>query len=323
MDEDFVISNAISVFGAAAPGVIVGPGDDAAVFDAGAPEFVVESCDCAVEEVHFRRRWFSSPAFGARTVGVRAVLCAASDIAAMGAEPKTILLSLGLPSGTTGKTVRDILDGARSAAAHVGAAVVGGNTSGAPVIFADVKVTGVTKGRAFVRNRGAAPGDDIFVTGLVAEAAAGMHALDAPGGASSDAFGRFFFPEPRVAAGLALCGSGSATAMTDTSDGLLADMEKIASLSGAGASLFLERVPVCERFRGPAEEAVTVGGDYELVFTARPRTRGAIEGIARRTGVRMTRIGEITPPGAGRILKEGVEIARERFASGGHRHRLS
>ncbi|MCY3973539.1 MAG: thiamine-phosphate kinase [Candidatus Dadabacteria bacterium] len=322
-DEDFVISNAVSVFGDAAPGVIVGPGDDAAVFDAGAPEFVVESCDCAVEEVHFRRRWLSHPAFGARAVGLRAVLCAASDIAAMGAEPKTVLLSLGLPPGTTGKTVCDILDGAREAAALIGAAVVGGNTSGAPVIFADVKVTGFTKGRVFVRNRGAEPGDDIFVTGLVAEAAAEMRALDTTENAPANGPGRFSFPEPRVAAGLALCGERAATAMTDTSDGLLADTEKIASLSGAGASLFLERVPVCGRFSGSAEEAVTAGGDYELVFTARPRMRGVIEGIARRTGVRMTRIGEVTPPGAGRIRKGGGEVARERFASGGHRHGLS
>lgn len=319
-DEDFVISSASGVFGAAAPGVIVGPGDDAAVFDAGGPEFVVETCDCAVEGVHFRRRWLSHPAFGARAVGARAVLCAASDIAAMGAEPKTVLLGLGLPRGTDRKTVLDILHGARSAADFIGAAVVGGNTTEAPVIFADVKVAGATRGRAFVRNRGAEPGDDIFVTGVAAESETAMRGLDR-NTAPPDEGGRFFFPEPRVAAGLALCEERAATAMTDTSDGLLADVEKIASLSGAGAKIFLDRVPVCKQFPGTVEEVAAAGGDYELVFTARPDMRGTVEDIARRTGVLITRIGEITPPSAVRILKGGAEVARP--ARGGHRHRLS
>ncbi len=325
-DEDFVVRAALDAFAGDTPGVVAGPGDDAAVLDFGAPELIVESCDCSVEGVHFRNKWLSLSVFGARAVGRRAVLCSASDMAAMGAAAKTVLVSLGLPPETGRNTVEEIFSGISEACSLIGAAVSGGNTSSSPVMFVDIKITGETRGRGFVRNSGARPGDVIFVTGKIGAADEAMRTLDEltenpelKSRKSDDieaAVRRFCFPSPRISFGLSLC--GVATAMTDVSDGLLLDAGRIASLSSAGAEIFLDKVPVPSGVN--PRDAIVSGGDYELVFTVPQQSAKEVMKISALTGVEATDIGRITD-GKETVVSSpaGVEAASD-FRKRGYVH---
>lgn len=316
-DETFIVREAVSMFGATARseelGVVLGPGDDAAVLDCGGAEFVVVSCDSAVEGVHFKREWLSLRGFDAADVGAGAVFCAASDIAAMGAIPKTVLVSAGIPARTSAAEAGGLLRGVAEGCESLGAAVVGGNTTSSPVIFVDVKVIGATRGRRFVRRRGARPGDAVFVTGELGGAAAEIRMLDAPEGGGAATVRR----PPRISVGAALCG-GAATAMTDVSDGLVMDLGNIAAASVVGADVFAEKVPVS----GGADlrDALVSGGDYELVFTAPPERAGEVGSISERTGVRITRIGTVTDGGAVRVFGPAGEIPASELGAGGFVH---
>ncbi len=327
-DEAFVIREALSRFGATARtaerGVVVGPGDDAAVLDCRGSEFLVVSCDSMVEGVHFKKEWLPVRGLGAEAVGAKAVLCAASDIAAMGAVPKTVLVSAGLPPDTSPATVKALLDGVARGCESVGAAVVGGNTTSSPAIFIDIKVTGETVGRVFVRRSGAKPGDAIFVTGELGSAEAGLGLFEnllknGGGGTVPESVKKFHFPEPRIPVGLALCGRAIATAMTDVSDGLLADLKGVASASGVGAEVFLEKIPVSGDLPTGRRGALVAGGDYELLFTAPPERAEDIGKISEKTGVKITEIGGIAA-GSLRVFSSGGEISASEFRSGGFMH---
>ncbi len=326
-DEAFVIAEAIDRFGSGGGReIVVGPGDDAAVLDFGGPEFLVDSCDCMVEGVHFRKEWLKHHEFGARAVGAKAVLCAASDIAAMGAAPKTVLVSAGLPPQTRAAVVVSLLDGVARGCETVGAVVAGGNTSSSPAMFVDVKITGETAGRGFVRNSGAEEGDGIFVTGQIGCAAAGLVIFEkmfesgarAPDSRAREMVEKFHFPHPRIRVGLALV--GVATAMADLSDGLLSDLRCITSSSGVGAEVFFENLPVSPGFAGGPASALTAGGDYELVFTAPERCAEKIREISKKTAMEITNIGRVTKGGEVRLFDSGREVETERLGAGGFVH---
>lgn len=336
-DEAFVIREAVSRF---APselsqkrGVVAGPGDDAGVFDCGGPELVVVSCDSMVEGVHFKPEWLSPGGdMGGESVGAKAVLCAASDIAAMGAVPQTVVVSAGLPANTSQATVKTLLDGIARGCESVGAVVIGGNTTSSPAVFIDVTVTGGTVGRNFVLRSGARRGDEIFVTGSIGGAQAGLELFenlpekDDKGDVSSglfrdrayEALKKFRLPEPKISVGLALC--GIATAMTDVSDGLLMDLGCISAASGVGAEVFIDRIPVFDSSLCGRRSALTAGGDYELLFTA-PRTRlPDIKEVSKKTGVKITRIGEVTGGDSVRIFGQNGEVPASEFGAGGFMH---
>ncbi len=337
-DEAFVIGEALSRFGETARlkprEILVGPGDDAAVLDAGGAEFVVVSCDSMVEGVHFKKKWMSLRGLGPEAVGDKAVLCAASDVAAMGAVPKTVLVSAGLPAQTSRQTVKAILDGVARACESVGALVVGGNTTSSPALFIDISVMGETVGRKFVRRRGAREGDAVFVTGNLGGAEAGLRLFESllrddgdesvgsvlSGPDIPESVEKFHFPRPRISVGLAVCGGSIATAMTDLSDGLVMDLSGITSQSGVGAELFLDKLPVCgDSGLGP-RDALTAGGDYELLFTAPPEKAEDIRKISKKTGVKITRIGGITKAGPVRIFGRDGEISAAGLGAGGFMH---
>jgi thiamine-monophosphate kinase len=114
-------------------------------------------------------------------------------------------------------------------------------------------------------------------------------------------------PEPRVAAGAALAEAGVVHAMIDVSDGLLADLAHICDLSGVGARIDLERLPLSEEYRqacgaDPYQLALSGGEDYELLFTAPPEKESEVETLLKRLGLKVTRIGEM-------VQGNAVEVA--------------
>ena len=248
---------------ATADGVVLGIGDDGAVIEPAPGLQQVQVIDTLVEGVHFPQN------FNPTDLGYRVVAVNLSDIAAMGAEPRWMTLALTLTSADD-EWLTGFAEGLHGAAVEFGVALIGGDTTSGQRIVATVHVTGeVEPGKALTR-AGAKPGDRVFVTGTVGDAAAGLDGLRT-GHPVKTLVNRFSRPSPRVAYGRTL--GGVATAAIDVSDGLLGDLGKLAEASGVGAEIQLERLPLSDDLRAhfPAAEqrrfALTGGDDYELCFT--------------------------------------------------------
>ena len=245
--------------------VLLGVGDDAALLEVPPGQALVAATDTLVEGRHFLA---GAPA---ESVGHQALAVNLSDLAAMGADPAWALLSLSLPDADADWLQR-FSDGLFALAGRHGVALVGGDTVRGPRVVT-ITALGFVPPALALRRDGARPGDVMYVSGWLGEAAAGLATLKSGAMAvSSDQLvHRYLFAEPRVALGRAL--RGRATAAMDVSDGLLGDLGKLCAASGAGARLDLERLPVsaelarrytpaqCELF------ALHGGDDYELLFT--------------------------------------------------------
>jgi thiamine-monophosphate kinase len=272
------------------PWVAVGPGDDAAVIEPARGTLDVLTTDALVDGIHFDLR-FTPP----DAVGYRALAVNLSDLAAMGAEPRAALLSLLLPDDLDVVVLDGIVDGLLALAARYRVALVGGNitrTTGPLAI--DVTATGSVRPRRVLTRAGARPGDEVYLTGTVGAAAAGLAALRAgrpPIGSQAACAERYLRPEPRVRAGVLLGRNRAATSCIDLSDGLADAVRQLADASGVGMTIDGASVPVV----GESQAAMTAGDDYELLFTSRPSQRGRLRGVRRQTGdLPITRIGVVT-----------------------------
>ncbi len=280
-------------------GVVVGPGDDAAVLEDG----WVVSTDLMVEDVHFRSAW-ATPA----EIGFRAVTAALSDLAAMAARPVGVLLSLA--SGALTEAGLDALnEGARRAAEAAGARVVGGDLAGSPgPLFVDVVVLG-RAARPALRT-GARPGDELWVTGTLGAAAGAVAAWEDGREPSPAMRAAFVRPTARVEEALWLAEHADVRALIDLSDGLAGDAGHVAAGSGVGAVLEAARVPVAPGLGEAGHDAEAAlgfalhgGEDYELLLAVTPGTLDA-EAFRAATGTEVTRVGRVEE-GEGVWLDDG------------------
>ncbi|AGB22616.1 thiamine-phosphate kinase [Mycobacterium sp. JS623] len=210
--------------------VQLGPGDDAAVVSA-TDSRVVVSTDMLVEGFHFRLDW-SSP----HDIGRKAIAQNAADIEAMGASTTAFVVAFGAPGDTQTKLALELADGMWHEAGLLGAGIAGGDLVSAPQWVIAVTALGDLAGRAAVRLDGARPGDAVAVVGDLGWSAAG-YALLRNGIGGFDALRRrHLVPEPPYGQGRVAADAG-ATAMTDISDGLVADLGHIAQASGIGIDL--------------------------------------------------------------------------------------
>ncbi len=219
-----------------APLAMVGIGDDSAVL--ATPEGnVVAAVDFLLEGRHFRRDW--SAAFD---VGVKAAARSLADIAAMGAVPTALLVALALPGDLPAAWALDFADGLATECDRAGAGVVGGDTARAGSVIVSITALGMLPiGVAAVCRSGARPGDVVAVAGALGRSAAGLALLSGAGLAAGvrdypDLIAAHLRPRPPYAAGLAAARLG-ATAMIDTSDGLLADLGHVADASGVAINI--------------------------------------------------------------------------------------
>jgi thiamine-monophosphate kinase len=268
--------------------VQVGPGDDCAVVDG-----IALSTDLSVEDIHFRRAWLEP-----EEIGYRAAAAALSDLAAVAARPVGILCSLACAADDAGALAPRVMDGLRSAAAGVGAALLGGDLARSPgPLLLDVVAVGRVD-RPVLRS-GARPGDALWVTGELGGAAAAVLAWQrgaVPSDAARQAYAR---PRPRIGEALWLAERGLVHAMIDLSDGLAGDAAHLAAASGVRVVLEGTAVPVHPAAAHGACDAglrlgLAGGEDYELCFAA---AEGAVEALAdefRETfGVPLTRVGVV------------------------------
>lgn len=273
--------------------VRLGMGDDAALLVPPRERELAVATDTLVAGVHFPENT------RAVDIGWKSLAVNLSDLAAMGAEPAWMLLSLTLP-GADCEWVREFGAGLAELAGEHDVALVGGDTTRGP-LSVSVQVTGFIAPGRELRRDGARTGDGIYVTGTLGDAAAGLAIVQghlAAGDASRALRDRLDRPTPRVAAGRAL--AGVASACIDVSDGLAGDLERVLAASGRGARLSLDALPCSAALRAAVPDRDRrralqfAGDDYELCFTAPPGAREAISCLAGELGVAMTRVGEIT-----------------------------
>jgi thiamine-monophosphate kinase len=227
--------------------VPVGVGDDCAVLRGeGKNRFLLFKTDAVVEGVHFRPR--EKP----ELIGRKAMARALSDLAAMGATPLAAVITLGVAKHESVRRLKGIYAGLEKIAKKYGVNLVGGETTRAKELFLNVALLGECRGYAPVLRSGAKAGDLIAVTGLLGGTQSGKHLRFAP----------------RLAEGEWLARKKIATAMMDLSDGLGADLPRLAKASGASFQLEAKAIP-----RSPnasLQAAINDGEDYELLFTVPP-----------------------------------------------------
>jgi thiamine-monophosphate kinase len=277
--------------------VAVGIGDDAAVLDVPAGQQLVVAADTLVAGVHY-------PAdAAAEDIGHKALAVNLSDLAAMGARPAWATLALTLPDADA-TWLEGFARGFFALAERSGVSLVGGDTTRGPHAVITVQILGfVPQGAALLRT-GARPGERIYVSGNLGDAALALQllagAITAPADARMWIEARLHRPEPRLALGERL--RGLASAAIDVSDGLLADLGHILDGSAVGATLWVDRLPRSAAFlstvpdlQSPAwyELPLAGGDDYELCFTAAPAHAPALAALADELGIALTPIGEI------------------------------
>jgi thiamine-monophosphate kinase len=286
------------------PDVLLGIGDDCAAL-AASPFPQICSVDAAIEGIHFSRAFMRED-----EIGYRALMAAASDIAAMGGSARAALCALALPAAFEEPGFEALLGGLAAAADALGFPVVGGNLARASELSLTITVLGECRGKLLTRH-GARVGDGIFLTGSVGGAALGLAALRgdsarAPRFAPSVAC----FLRPRARLDLAVELARFATAAIDVSDGLFQDLAQLCGASQVGACVELARVPSLPDFAPRARELgldpdqLMLGGgeDYELLFSAPP---GAVPGALA------TQIGSIERGSGVRVLgADGAELAQ-------------
>lgn len=308
--------------------VVLGVGDDAAALDLGldlgAGQLLLATCDAQVEGIHFLPS-VATP----EEIGHGALAVNLSDIAAMGGEPLWALVSLLAPPDLDVAVLDGVYTGMRALARQFNVALVGGNVSSTPGPFTlDITALGRVARERMLTRAGARPGDRLLVTGrlgaavtaLLAYTTADHAALPAEAAAAlGEARRAMVTPQPRVREGQALAATGQVTAMLDISDGLAGDLGHLCQRSGVGAVVELAALPVDVATRtlaqalgrDPLRIALTSGGDYELLFTARPDgVAQALEAVRAVGGV-ATVIGEITDAASGLRVREqsGKQLA--------------
>jgi thiamine-monophosphate kinase len=259
-------------------GPLLGVGDDAAVISA-PDRRVVATTDLLVEGRHFRRDW-SGPV----DIGVKAAAQNLADVAAMGAVPTALLVGLAAPGDLAVDWTLDLMRGLVAECERGGADIAGGDVTSADTIMLGITALGDLEGRRPVTRGGARPGDVLAVAGRPGRSAAGLALLAAGRGDGqvpelADLVTAHRRPQPPYPAGPQAARLG-ATAMIDTSDGLVQDVGHVAAASGVSIDIETARLPDPAPLRAAAEAlgadwqdwALTGGEDHALVATFPPET---------------------------------------------------
>lgn len=269
-----------------------GIGDDAAVLAVPRGDTLVASVDSAIEGRHFRAEWLSPV-----EIGYRAVAAALSDLAAMAARPRGVLIAIGLSPAWL-QHLDEIADGIGDAVSFCGTTILGGNLSAS----SELSITTTVLGSAFapLARSGAKPGDRVYVTGRLGGVGDALAKL-AAGQSAGPHRDRLAHPVPRLAESLWLADRG-ATAAIDISDGLAADARHLATASGVELRIDGARVPGVSGISPAAR--VRSGEEYELLVTAPHALDG--DEFAARFQLPLTEIGSAMVGVAGRVHIAGV-----------------
>ena len=276
--EDALVKNLVKGL-AAGSDVAVAAGDDCALIRGEKRgHYLLLKTDCVIEGVHYTADTPPS------RVGYKALARAISDIAAMAGKPKHALVTLILDPGRKVSYARAVYRGLERLARQHGISIVGGETAcppGSGTAMVSVALTGTVATRNCCLRSGGKPGDVLFVTGKLGGSITGHHL-------------RF---KPRLDEAAWLAGNFKPRAMMDLSDGLAADLPRLAGASGCGYQIDVNTLP-CRRGCS-TQQALNDGEDYELLFALPPRhaERLALKWKKRFPKLPLSRIGALTKPG--------------------------
>jgi thiamine-monophosphate kinase len=300
--------------GAARTDVALGIGDDAALLDVPADQQLVLTTDTLVEGRHFL------PGAAPHSLGHRALAVNLSDLAAMGATPAWALLSLNLPA-IDDAWLRGFAAGFDALARAHQVALAGGNLTRGPLSIT-VQLAGLVPRGCALRRDGGRVGDLLCVSGTPGDAALGLEVRlgRRPAAGSEELCRRFDYPEARVQLGLQL--RSLASACIDVSDGLYADIARLAAASSCGAVLQVDDLPLSVALCAAAGDAAwryALGGgeDYELAFAMPVEQRAELAGRAVAGGVRCTVIGRLRAAAGIELHRAGSVI---QFSHSGFDH---
>ena len=322
MDEFSLIAELFAPLARGAPEAF-GLTDDAAVVEVPPGRRLVVTTDMVVAGGHFLAD--DPPAMVARKL-LRVNL---SDLAAMGAAPRAYLLALAVPRGTKEGWLEDFAAGLAEDQEKYAIHLIGGDiiATDGPLVASLTALGEVSDGGEVLRT-GARPGDLVFVSGTLGDAALGLRTLrgelagvDAAGRAAL--VDRYRLPQPRLALGARL--SGTAHAAIDVSDGLVADLGHICECSKVGAEVEAERLPLSpaaqaalDADRSLRSVVLTGGDDYEIAFTAGPEAAGQVAELAAALALPLTQIGRITVGAEVRVVDDaGADVV---LGARGYRH---
>ena len=271
--------------------VIVGIGDDAAVWQPSRSHRSVITTDALIENVHFTR-----VALSLGDIGWRAMAANASDIAAMGARGVLATIALGVPSGFTSDDMRELYRGFGACADANGIVIAGGDLTRANELVIAITVVGEVRSSNVKLRSGGRAGDVVAVTGALGASRAGLDVLSKSvhldPSLEAQAIAAHARPPARAAEGRWLGASANVHAMMDCSDGLSTDLARLCAASGCGA--IVDSVPVAEAARAaavaqgidPALYALAGGEEFELIVAVAPR---AFAHLASRFRAHFTR----------------------------------
>jgi thiamine-monophosphate kinase len=294
--------------------VILGVGDDGALLQTPPGTWLAVTTDTMVVGTHFL------PTDDPAALGHKLAAVNLSDLAAMGADPAWLTLALSLPA-IDHDWLAAFSDGLFGLADAMGAELVGGDITRGPLTLTLQALGTVPAGQA-LRRAGAQPGDGIYVSGTLGDAALAL-ALRLDGARVPAALAmRLDRPTPRVALGRSL--RGRARAAIDLSDGLLADLGHVCTSSGVGAEIDAAAIPRSALFQALArgvqdeEKPLNGGEDYELCFTLPEQVMGNLDELVQAAGCPITRIGRITSEPGVRCLDAAGRPMQVKRASFDH-----
>ncbi|MDR4494346.1 MAG: thiamine-phosphate kinase [Nitrospirales bacterium] len=313
--------------------IILGIGDDGAILQIPPKRHLVASTDLLIEHIHFNTR--SATFF---EIGYKAAVANFSDMAAMGAKPTALLVSVAFPAGRTFQDWQELYRGLSAPCKSHNVRIVGGDTSSSHSdSFLSITVLGTVEQGCALHRSGALKGHVLYVSGTLGDSSAGLDFLsnrkrNARARASLTHSQRYlvqrhFHPSPRITLGACLGSRHWASAAIDISDGLSNDLGHLCKQSRVGAIIFSENLPLSPSLKqyavrkktDPLRWALHGGEDYELLFTVPPQYTKKVEHIAQRVSVPITKIGLITSSRSG-IRLQNSEGTVMPLPSGGYDH---
>jgi len=273
--------------------VLLGIGDDCAVVSSAESQNIVVTTDTLVAGVHFPL------GTSAKAIGHKAVAVNLSDIAAMGAKPSWISLAITLPE-VNNEWLTEFCSGVFELCEYYNVQLIGGDTTQGPLSIT-ITAQGLTPEGKYLSRSGAKPGDWLYVTGELGDAALALQhhkeSLIIDSDAAKVIQQKLDYPKPRVLAGETL--REYASAAIDISDGLLADLGHICQASNVGANVVLDAVPLSDAmnksqlFEDAINFALNGGDDYELLFTVSEDNKVGMETALSHAGVPIACIGQM------------------------------
>lgn len=276
--------------------VVIGIGDDCAIVQPDEKHSIAITTDTLVAGTHFTHD------AGARGVGHKSIAVSLSDLAAMGAEPSWVSLAITLPNADE-QWLEEFCKGVFELCEYYNVQLIGGDTTQGPLSIT-VTAQGVTLKDKYLTRSGAKPGDWLYVTGNVGDAGLALQHLF--GNVELEqrfvdmVHSKLHYPKPRILAGQVL--KDYASAAIDVSDGVLADLSHLCDLSGVGANVVLDSLPLSEALTSTLKDkatefALSAGEDYELLFTVSDDNKVGMETAMTNVGIDIQCIGQINHSG--------------------------